>query len=215
MKARLQFIAILLLLPLSAHANDAALGEEHAAMAKAHITTGKLDEAIKEYELAYRANPLPKYIYNIGELHRRLAEAGVVEEMRKSRDFFMRYLDVPGASDRKFVEARVVELRAKIESAEAAARDTSARTAEPPPASKVFVEDAPRGVEVPSEALTFPQPETSRPAPHRPRLRAWQWVLIGSAAAVVAGTAVGLGVGLSQRAGSPDATLGGMGVTWQ
>src|SRR5688572_28095924 len=116
---------LLLPLPAFAAATNESVAKEHSARAKALIIVGDLRGAIKEFDLAFRANPKPNYLYNIAELHRRLGEAGAINEMRSAADFFQRYLDAyPNAEDRAQVEARIAELRARIESAEAAARDT-------------------------------------------------------------------------------------------
>ena len=196
------------LLPAVASADNFALADEHARLAKAHILTGHLGDAIKDYEHAFQASPQPKYIYNVGELHRRLAEAGAIEEMRASREFFTRYLELqPNAPDRRQVEARIIGLQARIESAEAAARETSlmpAKQVGTPPAA------VPPVTQTLSDLTNAQDVAATEPAPTK--RKKWVWALVGAGGVFVTGAAIGLGVGFGQRRTTePSTDLGTIG----
>ena len=204
--------ALLVALPSVARADNDAVAEEHARVAKANVVAGHLEEAIVEFDLAFHANPLPKYLFNKAVLERRKADAnaGRVEDMRRSRDDFSRYLSLqPNAPDRRQVEAIIDGLRARIESAEAAARDTSVRPpVEPaPPVAARIGEDPksdPSGER--AQPLVFPATEKEKPVP---RKRTGVWVAVGVVVGVAAiGLGVGLGVGLSHGDHPPTSMLG-------
>jgi tetratricopeptide (TPR) repeat protein len=71
---RLVFAILLLLCSTVAHAapSSSALkqAKQHFAQGKASQDLGKYDEAIAEYEAAYKLAPLPKLLFNIGQCQR-------------------------------------------------------------------------------------------------------------------------------------------------
>src|SRR5690242_10764538 len=140
----LAVIAVLVLLPSMASGNDEAVSRQHFERGKALVRLGDHRAAIREFELAYEANPRPSILYNLAHEHQVLAESGAVEEMRKAVDFYNKYLESqPKAPDRRDVEGYVVDLKARIESAEAKARELPVENL-PPAAEKAPVKDAPR-----------------------------------------------------------------------
>lgn len=188
-------IALLTLLLLSsqtlAYAIDDPQARKHYERALSLVKLGDHAGAIRELELSYKANPRPNRLYDIAEQHRILAEAGALDQMRLSLDFFERYLkEKPDASDRAEVQSRIVELRARIASAEAAAREVRPKPIVPEAA--VSPAPPPPSMEV----------KEKRPTP------TWVWVVTGVGAAVVVGGAIGLGVGLTQGSSAPDASNG-------
>ena len=199
-------LAILLFTRTAAADDDAAIAAEHAKRARANAIAGHIDDAIREFDLALRSDPLPKYAYNKAQLKRRRAETNAdrIEDMRGAVDDYMRYLSLdPKAPDRHEIEGYIAELRAMIESAEAARRDTKVAPAEPP-AKAVASEEDPKIARARSLVGVV---GAEQPPPKRSRKGTW--IAVGVVAGVVvAGTAIGLGVGLSQGVEIPHSTLG-------
>ena len=204
----------------SARANDVALSKEHFKRAIKLAELGKHAEAIREFELAYEANPRPSMLYNIAHEHKALAAAGAIEEMRLSVDFYQRYLmAVPRAPDRKEVEAMVIELKANIATAEAESRNTAMKRPSPPmatttpratsPAAPAAGDGAGPSTDTRAAELNALPPQNPPPAPapaHKMPL--WGWGLVGAGAGVVVVGAVGLGIGLSQQPREPGVRAG-------
>src|SRR2546428_12885444 len=114
------FLLALFFVGSVAHANDERLSRQHFERGLALAKLGEHRAAIKEFELAFQANPRPSILYNLAHEPRILAEAGAVDEMRTAVDFYQRYLDaMPNAPDRQQVERYIAELKARIETAEA------------------------------------------------------------------------------------------------
>lgn len=195
-------LLMLLLCAAPAHAGDEAASRQHYEKGRALVKLGDHRGAIREFELAYQANPKPNLLYNIAQQHRILSEAGALEEMRLSVDFFERYLrEKPNADDRTKVQEYLEDLRKRIASAQAAQQDTHVAGAQPA---------GPRAV--PVEAVTPPQPsQEPAAAPAKKGMPGWAWAVVGVGAAALVGGAVGLGVGLSQ-ASLPGSSLGDGGV---
>jgi tetratricopeptide (TPR) repeat protein len=187
-----------------------ALGDEHddVKAARDHyrkgtrlFDLGHYKEAVEEYEEAYRAKDDPALLFNIGQAYRL---AGDTENAIRVYKAYLRR--VPGAPNRREVEARISELgrvqeqhRREIESAppERAFGPSVPPPVEPsPPPPRL----APPPVEPSAPALVAPAP---RPLVKRP----WFWVAVGGGAAVVV-TAVALGVALGSPAPRASATFG-------
>src|SRR5256885_3554871 len=69
-----------------AHADDAGDARAHYEAGQKLYDQGRYDEAIGEYETAYRLKPHPNVLYNIAQAHERLLEYG------ESVKWFERYL---------------------------------------------------------------------------------------------------------------------------
>jgi tetratricopeptide (TPR) repeat protein len=101
---------LLLAFVRAAHADDPS---ERAA--KRHYDRGqklfalqKFDEALEQYQKAYDANPIPDFLFNIGQCHRNLSDydAAIFS--------FKRYLKLaPEADNREQVEELIEELEQK------------------------------------------------------------------------------------------------------
>src|SRR5437870_217396 len=87
-------ILFALLVARGAAANDESVSRRHFERGLALAQLGEHRAAIKEFELAFEANPRPSIVYNLAHEHRVLAEAGAVDEMRKAVDFYQLYLDM-------------------------------------------------------------------------------------------------------------------------
>ena len=204
-------LALLLAAPGVARANDVELSKEHFRRGMKLSELGKHTESIREFELAYEANPRPSILYNLAHEHRVLAEAGAIDQMRQSVDFYQRYLMAsPKAPDRRPVETMITELKARIETAEATARD-SAKSPAPVAPAKPLTPNTAHSDETEAAAAAVSKPAPDPAKSEKKGVPTWGWVVVGVGAAVVVGGAVGLGVGLSQPAAPPDSTLGGFG----
>lgn len=167
--------------------------EDPKAAAKRHYDRGtalfaldRYDEAIKEFEAGYLEVPLPAFLYNIGQAHRK---AGRTE---RARSYFERYLEMaPEAADRPQVERIIAEIDAALTPAAPAAAPPQPPA--PTPAAAIAAPAAPPA------ASAAPSDKAPEAAPRR----TWLWGVIGGAGAlVVAGVVVG--VVLATRAPSTD-----------
>src|SRR3954447_6785015 len=97
----------LLLACAAARADDVPAAAVHYEAGQKYYDQGRYDEAIGEYEAAYKLSPHPNVLYNIAQAHERLLEYA------KSVDWFERYLrEAPrDAEFRLVVESRVRVLR--------------------------------------------------------------------------------------------------------
>jgi tetratricopeptide (TPR) repeat protein len=150
---------------------------------------GKFDEALKGYEEAYEAKPLPALLFNIAQCHRNLGDA------ERAVFFYRRFLALdPETPNRAMVEQLIVEQQKVLEERAASATPTPApavTSAAPAPAASVSAVDL-----------------TPRPAPGEapPLYRRW-WVW-AAAGVVAAGVAAAL---LIEREGPrPRGSLGGI-----
>jgi hypothetical protein len=107
MARRLLLLAILLA-TAPARADQASDARAHYAAGQKLYDQGRYDEAIVEYETAYRLKPHPNVLYNIAQAHERLLEYAA------SVEWFERFLrEAPAdAPERPFVENRLRVLRA-------------------------------------------------------------------------------------------------------
>ena len=79
------------------------------ALAKRAYRDGNFADALAAFEGAYEADPLPRFLYNLGRCHQKLGD------MARASHFFERYLDTAGkAKDRKEVKALATMLRIKL-----------------------------------------------------------------------------------------------------
>ncbi len=194
-------VLVLVAMANPALARDDSVALQHYERAKALANLGDHRGAIRELELSYQASPRPNRLYDIAQQHRILAEAGAMDEMRTSVEFFERYLkDKPDAEDRVQVRELIAQLKARMASAEAEARNVQVKAL---PAPETALAAAPQPETNPSDRISQP------PAPAtKSKSRAWIWWTVGGAAVVVTGVAVGLGVAFGQPSTPPDGTLG-------
>lgn len=178
------------------HANDVPLSKAHFKRAMLMAQEGKHRDAIREFELAYEANPRPNILFNIGYEHRILAASGSIDEAKAAIDYLQRYLMVvPNTPDRASVEESIADLKAQVRGAENLA--SKAVVVAPVPPSTV---PAP----VPANAATADHPT--------PR---WAWGLLGGGAALTVVGALGLGLIFGLGHDAPAESLGGTRVDFQ
>ena len=100
-------LALLVAAAASAHADDAADARAHYEAAQRLYDEGRYEDAIGEFEIAYRKKPHPNVLYNIGQAQERLLDYGA------SVRAFERYLAEAAADDprKRAVENRLRVLR--------------------------------------------------------------------------------------------------------
>lgn len=167
-------LALLLGLASPARADDAAdRAREHNKAAKKLFSVGLFDQAAKEYTRAYQAKPLPVFLFNLAQCHKRIPGR---EHVERAMFYFKSYLaNEPGSPMREDIEAEVIRLDRQLRSFPA-----------PPPTT------APIG---PSSGPTPPPPPPRRTPVYK---RWWFWTLIGAA---VAGAAAGAAAGMTHNNG--------------
>jgi len=139
------FLAIVAAVPAPrAHADDepAAVPDEATRQARQHFDAaerlfalGRFTEALREYEAAFEAKPLPAFLFNIGQCHRNLGDyAAAIFSFRK-------YLHLASdAPNRDAVDDLIAELEVaqrRREARDAHASDAAVRRA-PLRASRPF-----------------------------------------------------------------------------
>jgi tetratricopeptide (TPR) repeat protein len=172
--------------PAVAEDRDARAARAHFQRAEKAFSMGKFDDALKGYEAAYEAKPLPGLLFNIAQCHRNLTNP------ERAIFFYQRYLALdPATPNRTLVEQLIGEEQKKID-----------ERAPPPPPAPVL---APAAPPVPEPTPTLRVSSSDR-EPAEPALYKRWWVWAG-AGAVVAGVAAAL---LITRDGSPP--RGGLGA---
>jgi len=177
------FIVGLTLLAAPALAQDAkAEAKRLNALATKAFNVGLFAEAAGYYKRAYNAKPLPVFLYNLGQCHKRLSG---LKHKKRALFFFKSYLsNATSPPDRSEVEGDIRLLNTKIKELEArkAGRRLAAVT---PPADS-------------------PPPSSSRPL----YKKWWLWTLIGVA---VSGAAVGVAAAATPADVRPhDGSLGNL-----
>ena len=169
---------------------------------------GQYERAIHEFEIGYRLQPLPLFLFDIANVAR---VAGLNE---KAIEYFRKYLqatqgaDDADAPERGEARRRLAELKSqpsghggkpnaakradvhRLVDEMDAALDAPEKTAAPPPATTT--EPAPTAVPAPALAATPAPVAENKPTPVYKKW--WLWTIVG---VVAVGAGVGLGVGLT------------------
>ncbi len=223
---RALFIAMALLAATVARADNAdpsAEARAHFDKGNAAYALGDYGQAAQEYEKAFSLKPDPALLYNAAQAHR------IAGNKPRALLLYQNYLRVFGAqiSNRDEVERHIENLQRAIE------QDQKAQTTPPTttlPGTGATAPGAPTpgattpgattpgattpgttapGTTAPPLATSAPTLVASAPPAQERSLvkRPWFWATVGGAALVVAGVAIGLGVGLSGDK-NPSPTLG-------
>jgi len=171
----------------AAHADDF---KTHHDLALALYQAQKFDESIPEFKAAYAITPKSGLLFNLAQAYRKAGHP------REAIEYYDRYLstspqvddDTRHKVDGYLTEARNTLAALELEMKQRLAEEKAAHEPEP---SLVPVVAAPPPPVVPPVVPPPPKPVYKR---------WWLWTIVGGA--VLAGTAVGLGVGLSNT-GSP------------
>jgi tetratricopeptide (TPR) repeat protein len=173
----------------------------HFQRAEKSFSVGRFREALASYEAAYKALPLPAFVFNIAQCHRNLGQP------ERAVFFYRRYLAVdPNPPNRALVEELIAEEQIRWED-EQARQQAAARKTAPPPLSALL---AP----TPAPAPASPSPriaeadtredarieETSEPNLFQ---KWWFWTAVG--AVVVGG---GAALFIERQGPMPAGTLG-------
>jgi hypothetical protein len=195
-----------LLLASTAFAKSPPVVDEDARKAKVAFQQGltdynlnHFDEALTEFEKAYRLKADPAFLFNIAQCHRQLNQP---EDAIRSYRAYLREsaADAPGRSE---VQRLIGEMEKLVADRAAAQPPTGVQ---PPTGSAPTLSAQPEG----TTTLTATAP------PPKKKSKTWVWVTVGVAGAVVVGAvAIGLGVGLSGTGGPPNTSLGNFGATFQ
>jgi tetratricopeptide (TPR) repeat protein len=195
--------AILLLNLVAVTPPEARQAEElvHACMRDYDL--GEFDQALREAVEAYRIDPLPAILFNIGQCHRALGH------WDKAVFFFQRYLSkLPAAPNRKNVEELLAASRRQL-------KEQQRRPAPAQPASQSVVVVSPRPL-LPAATRPAPPPPKTESAPPaavstageveaRPARSNAPWWLVGTGAlvAVVGGGLAGYELAARQSSSQP------------
>lgn len=99
-----------------AQSPDKPLGKQKFADGKLKFAAGDYGGAAALFEAAYKADPDPAYIFNVGQAYRRSAEAksGVVEKnCQKAMHAYKKFLDqMPAAPNKDEVDGYIKDMRA-------------------------------------------------------------------------------------------------------
>jgi tetratricopeptide (TPR) repeat protein len=102
--------AALCLASPAAAQDDSSLAMPIFEAGKAYYDQGSYDKALEQFEEAYRLQPLPELLYNIGQCHERLQDYPAAIEA------YSRYLEEkPDAEDTQAVEEKIRNLEQKLE----------------------------------------------------------------------------------------------------
>lgn len=147
--------------------------KELFAKGNQHYNLGELAEALVIYKRAYQITPLPAFLFNIGQCHRKLGQH------QDAITMYQAYLvGVPDAENKALVEDLIAESRAAIAAAER--RESERLTAE-----RARVEELRRARE--AEALAARERRRTEQVKARRRVLPWIAVGIGAAALIGGG----------------------------
>ncbi|HWE31443.1 MAG TPA: hypothetical protein VHB97_25740 [Polyangia bacterium] len=150
-----------------------------------HFDLTEYREALNDFKQAYRVKEDPVFLYNIAQCLR------LLDEKKDALKFYHSYLNrAPDAPNRAEVEQRITTLQADLDR-EAAAAATSA-----PPPAVVTPPTTPVATTPVADAALQTHTEARTPV----YKKWWLWTIVG---VVVAGAAVGVGVGLAESSPAP------------
>jgi tetratricopeptide (TPR) repeat protein len=154
----------------------------HFNLASAHVERKEYDEAIREFEAAYRLKPAPSFLYNIGVVNQ------VAGKNAAALDAFQRYLGTqPGREDRVEAERRLAEVQRRYSDEKAAA---SAAASASVPGSPAAAAPAPAALTAESGAGNPLVASAPAKAPEK-KSRRTTWIVLGAVGgALVVGAVV-------------------------
>jgi tetratricopeptide (TPR) repeat protein len=167
-------LLILLLLCSQARAEDpVAESREHYTRGRALYQENQNAEALREFEAGFDLAPRPEFLINMGLCQARLGH------LREARELYRKFLAAAPQSHPQ--RQNVQELLVRVEA------DLATQPVSAPPTTQ------------PTQATTLAMPSMkAREAPKKSFARR-NWWIFPVVGVVVAGVAVGLGVGLSHR----------------
>jgi len=186
--SRVVLVAACVSLAGLAHAEDKAKARQAFESATRHYDLTEYREALADFKEAYRNYPDPSFLFNIGQCHRQLGDK------EQAIKFFRNYLSkVPDAPNRDAVRTMIGHLEQLSEEERRNKASPPVGTMGPNEATTPAQPTTP--VAPTSSPLTTTTTTTTSEPPRTPIYKKWWlWTAVG---VVAAGTAVGLGVGLS------------------
>jgi len=172
---------------------DAPVERAKALFAKGneHYNLGEFEKALEQYRRAYRAKPLPAFLFNIAQCHRKLGQHDDAVTMYQS------YLaGVPDAQNKALVESLITESRTKLaeEQKSAAAADKVRQDQERASAEKQKAEEMRRAKEaeakVAAERTQAARIAADRDLYNKHPARTWAYVGAGVGALAMIGGGV-------------------------
>jgi tetratricopeptide (TPR) repeat protein len=113
-------------------APDETAAQQHFERGERYFAVGRFADAIVEYQLAYDADPLPEFLFDLGQAHRNL------RHYDEAIFAFRKYLRLkPDAENRAQVERLIADLET-ARAAERAIAPTPMTTSPPPPARPIY-----------------------------------------------------------------------------
>lgn len=175
----LAFNLVLFLGAPLAHAQGEKAARAHFQRAEKAFNLGKFDDALKSYEAAFEAKPLPGFLFNMAQCYRNLGDPD------RAIFFFQRYLSLdPETPNRPIALELIAEEQKKLDAKRAAIPQPPPKPEPPPPAP------APPPVQIKPEPPA-PQPLAPPPPPPSPPVYKKWWFWTG-AAVVLGGVAASL-----------------------
>jgi len=182
-------------------------------------SAGRFTEAADAFLAAYAKKPKPLILFNVGQAYRKCGE------LEQALTYYRRFLDEASPDERAPLEEETRKYVHEIEAEEALKRslsesadreeanslrfDKPAQPAAPPPANAATrsqATPAPKAAVPPPPIAAAPAPTVEEHTKRAPLVQKWWfWTSLG---VVVAGAAVGLGVGLGSRSNDPSTALG-------
>jgi hypothetical protein len=156
-------------------------------LGKAHYALGDYAGAMKTFEDAYVAKPLPLLLYNIAQL------AALLGQRERAKHLYEHIAEDPNAPERADAVKRLAEL------------ESSKPVIRAPPPEPPAVTPPPSVVAPPPPVAPAPVRET---VVEKPKRRTWIWAVVGVGAAVVVGGVTALAVTLGSRTVDPTPELG-------
>jgi tetratricopeptide (TPR) repeat protein len=170
--------------PAGAAPNDRP-GRALFERAESKFNVGRFDEALVDYQAAYEIEPLPAFLFNIGQCYRNMGD------YERAQFFFRRYTALdPRSPNRPAAERLIAEMDRLV--GEQAGPGETAEDARAPSSTSIWVAPASAaGGHAPAAqpAASLARPDGDRPAP--PPLYRRPWVWAAAAAVVVGGVVAG------------------------
>jgi tetratricopeptide (TPR) repeat protein len=205
MKAAAVLVIGLVAVAAAARGEDGApvkAARAHFQKGEAAFASGRLEDALASYQAAFEAKPLPGFLFNIAQCHRKLGHH------QQALEFYRRYLTLdPQTGNRATVEGLIAEEESRLSLAPPVLAQSAPTAAAPavgspsviaPPVA-VLTPLPPRAVVAPAVAAP------SGPVAPRTRPRWWLWAAVGTA--VVGGTVAAVAL-----AGGQHGQTAGLGV---
>jgi tetratricopeptide (TPR) repeat protein len=201
-------ILVMVSVAFSAAAEDKEAAKKAFSEATRYYNLNQYADALEAFKRAYWNYEDPVFLYNIAQCHR------LLKHKAEAIDFYKSYLrNAPNARNRVEVQRVVADLEASLQQDRALANappegpiqstNTPPSTTPPSTTPPATTETQPPPAAVVTTTAPGPSPRADKPL----WKKAWFWGVVGGAAVVVAGVAIGVGIATSTPK-DPSASLG-------